>query len=315
LLALNPNGVDRLLRAPALARHLLFETGHNQGSALLADAINVETALSGTGFRPDRPLWAALGDALVHPEGAIWRSPAVAGLASLDIGSPAALAIDLSGAAEQLPPDNATGAYQKVDLDVVVRRLQLVAEALSEVGEPVTSFVRIFNQVIILRPQPEFSSFSSGSNGHYPGRTVLANAHLDSIGPMEIAEALVHEGVHALLYMEQYPNRWVTEPTSEQVVSPWTGRHLSLRQFLEACFVWSALVHFWSLALNRSSLLRQAAPRMLARSVRGFLTCSLLDMVSEREQRIVRPDVVEAVGHMQERIRAAADNLSVDRSR
>ena len=244
LLGLDPAALDRLLDAPELARRLLYAGAPGDPTDFLADAVRAEAALAGTGPAPEQALWTALGDARIGPDGSVRRWPRPDSLSPLDAGSPWALAVDLSGQDDSVAAGAPAAAYGPEELTTVTERLAAAGAALAATSPVVAGFVRAFNQVLVVRPDPGApDQLTSGSNGHYPGRTVVANAHLPHVGPAELADALVHEAVHALLYMEQYPGRWLRGEQAGAVTSPWTGTPLQLRQYLEACCVWFALVH------------------------------------------------------------------------
>ena len=74
---------------------------------------------------------------------------------------------------------------------------------------------------------------------------------------LDIAEALVHEAIHSLLYMQERCHPWVPAELYApvpRVVSPWRGRNLALRPFLQACFVWYGILQFWGKATTTGTL-------------------------------------------------------------
>jgi hypothetical protein len=99
---------------------------------------------------------------------------------------------------------------------------------------------------------PQGSSFISSSNGWYIGRTLLVN--LEQVPTELVADALIHEAIHVLLYMVDEVNPW--QPSLEMstalgntIVSPWTLNKLSIRNLVQAVFVWFGLFNFWQKAL------------------------------------------------------------------
>src|SRR5260370_18494033 len=100
-------------------------------------------------------------------------------------------------------------------------------------------------------PAPS-QQFSTGATTQYVGRTFITNPHVHSVDIVDLAEALVHEGIHALLFMEELQRSWGDIPELRdgvrRVESPWTGNSLSLSSFFQAGFSWYWLADFWALA-------------------------------------------------------------------
>ena len=91
-------------------------------------------------------------------------------------------------------------------------RLELALELLSQAGNgiaaasPVASaFARKFIKVLVLQKDDSESVFAAYSTQQYPGRAVISNPQL--VDATQIAEAIVHEAIHALLYtlLQTYP--------------------------------------------------------------------------------------------------------------
>ena len=94
---------------------------------------------------------------------------------------------------------------------------------------------------------------SSGTNGIYVGRTFITNAHRDGASIEALAEAIVHESIHGCLQRDVL-ERPFTPGLDDRpaIASPWTGRPLPVRAFLEASFVWFGLVQLWARAADGS---------------------------------------------------------------
>src|SRR5208337_3830771 len=144
--------------------------------------------------------------------------------------------------------------HEPTTKELALSRLEAAMRALGEADPPVAEFVRHFTLVATVVTTDE-SSFSSGSTIQYVGRSMFCNAHLTAIDSAVLAEALVHEAIHSLLYMHELCEPWVRYEGLQDAIpieSPWTGSRLALRAFLHACFVWFGLVNFWTRAQRAS---------------------------------------------------------------
>jgi HEXXH motif-containing protein len=299
---------DRVLRAPEITRQTLFtSTLPPEGvDSLLNRSAQIELACAegGTGASSG---WSALGDVMVQGDGTTKWWPQMSGsdAVPLDFGSPWAQRIDLSGRLEidgSPRPSLAADAVSDIH-DRLTEAMALMREA----SPALPRFVAICTRVVVLQIDPLSSAIASGSNGRFVGRSVISNPQSDD-GTIDcLAEALVHEAIHALIYSESLRHSWTVGEASIEVArieSPWSGRTLPVRPFLEAACVWFGLVHLWTLALRHQLFARDAAHRRLMRSLRGFCRGSLVDRVRPWWPEI-RPDVLATVDGLQARIRDA----------
>lgn len=87
--------------------------------------------------------------------------------------------------------------------------------------------------------------FGSATHSLHIGRTLVINPALPS--PGLLAEALLHEAVHSLLYMLEFSRPGTLAPAVNPMgTSPWSGRRLDAWTLIQASFVWFALVAFWT---------------------------------------------------------------------
>jgi hypothetical protein len=98
-------------------------------------------------------------------------------------------------------------------------------------------------------PEPRIGSLS---HCQFAGLSLILNAHHDDVTLAAVADRIIHESIHDLLYMGHFTEPVLatslpTDPTAVAVESPWTGRSLTLRNYLHACFVWYGLARFWEL--------------------------------------------------------------------
>lgn len=281
-------------------------------------------------FAPEtssRLLWPRLYDPagamafLVASAEAAQAGPApvaqIAGLAPIDFDSAAALHCDLNGVELRLarPRTPLAAAEQAVVLD----RIGVAMAAIRASAPAAELMVGLFAKLWLVQPDPDAPhSFSSGTSGQFVGRAVLANAHLATTGVDHIADALVHEAIHGLLYMQEQQRPWVRDDAlyggTLHTVSPWTGTRLPLRPYMQAAFVWYGLAQFWILALQAEhGIARAACTARLAMALSGFLKGDLTDQLAPFADRIA-PELIDAIATMQGVIRTAAAQADLVRA-
>ena len=170
----------------------------------------------------------------------------------------------------------------------------------------VAAFVRRFTLAANVVLDAETPKFTSGSTSQYVGRSLFCNAHLPGVDGDLMAESLVHEAIHSLLYMHEVREAWIDEDviTRDSVVeSPWSGATLLIRPFLQACFVWFGLAHFWSRAQGGSAFRPERVEARLEVARRGFLDGPLEARISRYAPYIAAP-VLELVHTMQAQVRS-----------
>jgi len=134
-----------------------------------------------------------------------------------------------------------------------------------------------FTNVIVLKRQNYQSGnrhFFSSSDGYYIGRTVLGNVEL--VSPEILVDSIVHEAIHALLYMIDEKFQWQPSPEESdkignKILSPWSGNKLSIRNYLQAIFVWYGLFNLWKFALKEQVYDPGFAKRRVDLIRNGFL--------------------------------------------
>jgi len=268
------------------------------------EMLQVECALAGAAEGPGHARWSALGDVMLGDDGAARWWPQLEGAQPipLDFGSPWAQRLDLSGRLEfDSSPRPALSAEQ---VQLIHGRLTSTMALLEQLSPTLPSFVSICTRVLVLQIDPTSAAVASGSNGRFVGRSFIANPQSPDATTDCLAEAVVHEAIHALIYGECLRRPWTDGDAAVEVPrveSPWTGRALPVRPFLEATCVWFGLVHLWTLALRHERFERDAAHTRLMRSLRGFCRGSLVDRAQPWWPEI-RPDVLAAVDSLQARV-------------
>jgi hypothetical protein len=299
----------RVLAAPETSYRLLWKpsTAASRGRFIL-NGFRAEQAREGAPVRFDVETWTALGDVGFFPDRAPVRQPRLAWDMPLDFGSPRARAVDLGNGDLTTP----RGEFTEVEIERVLDLLRRACDAIGQVEPLILDFAVRFNKVLVLQKDPaEPRNFTSGSTGQFIGRSFLTNPHLDVVDEVGVAEGIVHEAIHSLLYMQERQKPWVKtlelyHPT-QVLVSPWTGSHLPLRPFMQACFVWYGILQLWSAALLAGAFEPQRARARIQASLTGFLGGPLVDyLVPWRES--ISDDVVDAIAAIQENVlQAAAD--------
>lgn len=305
---LDAGGFMRFLTAPETSRRLLFRgVSPTERWRFFVASLQAEAARAGQPVRFTEETWTPLGDAAFLPDGQQISWPQIGDMMPLDFGSPYARSVDLSG--ERLSADGRE-QFTREELETGYHKVRQALLTVGTVSPVISEFMVRFNMVLILQKDPsQPDQCDSGSNGQYIGRSFITNVHSPKVTPEAIADAAVHEGIHALLYMQQVQQPWgpddVIYDQTPRVPSPWTGRWLPLRSFMEACFVWYGLVHFWADALGKPELDLRQAQTFMARAMKGFLKPVTLTDLPGEYRPVLLDDVLQTIAEMQGRIRTA----------
>ena len=294
-----------VLSAPEVSFRLLWPAHHDDTDALGF----IGETLRGVVDRPpasrlSHPLLVATDPDVLGLDGSVVARWPLARELPLDVASPFALSADVVGTLIRLPEPGP--CLSATDVRATVLKLGGAVAKIADGVPPAWDVVRDFTKVVMLLPDRNApSQFSSGSSGQFVGRTVLSNPHLPAVTQVHLAEALVHEAIHSVLYMDEQHDPWVLDPAlyagPMRIASPWTRNPLPLRPFLQACFVWYGLVTFWSSALGRCRFDRTAVRDRLDLAASGFFRDDLLDRVRAVEDRL-SPELLEAVTSLQETV-------------
>jgi hypothetical protein len=98
------------------------------------------------------------------------------------------------------------------------------------------------------------------------GTIHLCRAVGENWPPYHVADAILHESIHAFLFRLEWIAPIFDRQDCGETRSPWSGKILDGRQFVHACFVWSALLQLWA------RLSAQAPDRAFA--LRDNLVCA-----------------------------------------
>jgi len=179
----------------------------------------------------------------------------------------------------------------------IVRTVETAFERLA-IRPAAAQFVHVHTRALAIRRDLGRDGFLSTSSPRCPGRTVLIN--VDHASVEMVADALLHEAVHALLNAVQLLQPFVHDHARLSAVSgcsPWSDQIIPLDALLEACFVWFALSCFWCESTNDEE------KRLRDRAGRGFAAGPLQHLFLPVASSI-DPAALRAIATMQDRILA-----------
>jgi HEXXH motif-containing protein len=258
----------------------------------------------------DRPCgcWTALGDFYLPPDAEIedggGARPSVSWFQGESFRAPMLGSIVLDACrpftkTDYPPPMGEVINHTPKELEFIKWRLQQSMEQISRISSTARSAVEALLQVITVVRAPKLTKGTqSFSNKPAIGRMGLANSHSDEWSVSKIADAIVHEAIHALIYKLELTNSLYVDDTMESepvtAVSPWSGRTLRLHSFLHACFVWFGLWNFWGLASRDEP----EALDLRGTAANGFLIGHPLSCIPDAALARVRPEVRNAIDEM-----------------
>lgn len=299
----------RALTAPEGSYQLIWRQGADPFGAArsVLSGLTAELIREGKRERPSRATWTLLGEQITSDR---IRRSFIAHRLLLDLDSPWARKINRDEAERPTPP----APEQRSTL------VQVLEDALRRIEDTslyIADFVARFTKVLVVAndgSRPDASA--SSSSGQYIGRTLLLNPLAPGTAGSDVADSLVHEAIHSLLYMHEICDGWVEDPlrhgVTPDLVSPWSGQLLRLRPFLQACFVWFGLWQFWRRAEVAHAWPHTATERRQLISARGFMGNRLTDLLAPYS-RVIAADVVGCIDAMQDAVVAAFASDSAGR--
>lgn len=288
--ALDDATLLRILGAPEACRAAAHY--HAAPTAALLDELEgwfaVEAALADPAAALPAPGWSALGDRRLpgHGPGSgperdaddAWGVRGALTAATchgivLDFDSPAARRTPPSSehrAIRMEAPVAMAAADRRSAIDKLARALAALAAACPPAYQLVTTLTR----VIMPRQDGVHPGFyTSGSIRTTIGRTALNNPHHPGVTVAQLVSSLVHEAIHAYLYIEERSQPLVTDwdrAFDATAASPWTGTQLALPTYLHACFVWHGLRALWRVPAMIDHFGEPAARVERTKAERGF---------------------------------------------
>ncbi len=306
---LSEEGFGRFLAAPETCRRIVWGGVRAKETAgFIAASLEAEAAREGGAQKFAQETWTALGDVGFFPGGGRIEWPRVEAMMPLDFGSPRAREMDLAGREFALP--HPRPAYGRDEVDRAFEKIRRALDGIRSASRAAAAFAARFNKVVVVQHDAsDPARCSSGSNAQFVGRSFITNVESDEVPVELIAEAVIHEGIHGLLYMHQIVEGWgpeaVIHDQTPRVASPWTGTPLPVRSLMEAAFVWYGLAHFWCESLARNIFEPAIVRRRIARALGGFLKDPLPDMIAPEYRALIGRDVLDALAGAQARVREA----------
>lgn len=316
--------LNRVLTAPEFTYRIFFRRQHQiEVGEFLRQALEIEMTRDGLLTTPSG--WSALGDYGVAVDrlplaaeafrrgDRVLASPRLGGRLPVDFLSPYATKISLNDDEYGVVHHDTLATvnfYSPDEMARLVDALSAVHEAIGDVQPNARHVVENFSKVVVVRrDDADAQSFTSSSSGQYTCRTMIVNPHLSDAGGSILADALVHESIHGVLYMNERVSPWVLHKElyiapSARLVSPWSGRDLLLRPFLQACFVWYGLLIFWSSARAESAFGKSATEYCRVRALRGFELGQLVERLSPWKL-FLSDEVLATIDELQRRVLSA----------
>jgi hypothetical protein len=300
---------QRLLLAPRLYTLLRSKNEPEAGDIdSFKQFLDLERYLSNQEGNRPRDAWTASYDYYLGPEEPV-EEDAPACTANLSFGGETFKAPTLGSIvldafrpftqADFPPPMGEVINHTPEELQFITRRLEQSLEQIGRISPTALAAVDALVQVIsLVRAPKSLKGTQSFSNKPVLGRMGLANADSNRWTVSKIADAIVHEAIHALIYKIELTNCLYLDNSVEAegftAVSPWSGRTLPLHSFVHACFVWFGLWSFWGLASPEET----EAEHLKNKAAHGFLSGHPLSCIPEAARERIRPEVRNAVDRM-----------------
>jgi hypothetical protein len=181
----------------------------------------------------------------------------------------------------------------KSELDFIIQRLSRVFDMIRSISGNVLKLIESVLKVISIRKDMrDPNGFSSSSWPGLIGTIALTNSHRLDISDKCIADAIIHESIHSLLYMiECFEPFYISTTAASRLkaTSPWSGKLLYLHSYIHACFVWFGLWCFWSLVSESEHLPDDQTTFFRDRACRGFIGRDVLTVLDEGQEQITEP--------------------------
>lgn len=315
---LAPGALTKILEAPETCFQLVKRRDQEPARLVrfLERAIGLERAAQREAVCFSGPAWSVLGDRYVPGPSSDSLETDLERYGWLGDPSQPYRALDRDGividffspyaarplAQNNFRPDFAPPIpYTNEQAATVAPRIVAAFEAIESIGGAGIGFVRAMIRTIMPRPDAASGLFSGSSNRGHMGRVNLFNPHLDYISHHNVANSLIHESIHIMLYLIEQGGRPVEDNDvlyNDFVESPWSGRPIHLLAYIHASFVWYGLYHFWSLpevAKQMDGLVRQHYLNFI---VRGFERGEMLARLV-RFEPYIRADLMEELVMLQ----------------
>lgn len=310
--ALPEISLDRIKTAPETAYRLLY--GEATDLVFFLGSALAEGARLGQLDQVPEPVWTALGDHYFPPgpstgcasstedhlqfsEHRVFGAPRLSNGIPVDHVSPFAMRRIGLKTTEYV-------AFAEEELRATLSKLEVALAGIATASPQAAALVHEFTRVLVLRKDPaDAHGFGSFSTERLIGRMAFANAHEHFADPARLANGLVHEAIHAMLYIvEERAHFMVDRASAEHVTvqSPWSGRWLEVHSFLHACLVWFGLWTFWRQAEDTGAFPQARAMQLRDAAHAGFESPAVLVAVAAVEPHLsvagrIIPDLVRDV--------------------
>lgn len=298
---------DRFLTAPETVCHLLLSTGDVKfllgalcaEARLLDDKTRLPTSVwtaAGDWYFPKQATTASLSDAFTPDQP--FRAPTLSNGIPVDLTSPWALR------RHKHPMFQCFVAF---DPDGARRTIAVLDDAMTKVIRTCPAGARLnerFVRAIVLERHADARNvFTSYSLDVFVGRTTMRFSD-DRCDEVEMADSLVHEAIHAVLYIiaRAFPFTQKGFDPAHTIRSPWTGRQLDPDSFAHAVFVWFGLRQFWRKALLGDAFTTEQVAAQLGRAQRGFEGPGLDEALAQNEH-VLSPYVIDSMRMLQSELR------------
>lgn len=281
-LALLPEPQQRaFLRAPLVASRLL---GRRDGDPLtpgpIAKCLMAELVVAGIDCDLSEPTWTVLGNLRVDP-GIAPETSTAAVIPATNI------AVDMCGPIDFSVGDLRPLVYPtQAQRSSIEQKLNEAAQGIAATSRPAFGFWQESVDAIALRTLVKPAASITSVALRYNARvTLFVNAHVPEVDSAELADLLLHEAIHTMLFMweETFEHFVVDRAASDdvKVASPWTGRPLKLSAFVHACLVWYGMYWFWKNASEQNSWPAHRSRELMKAAHLGFEKGSLLTLLSD----------------------------------
>ena len=288
----------------------------NRTREFLRRSITVEEARNGGRLDVCTGMWSANGDFLSDSvvnesrDAAGWRSrgrffaPLLAGHIPLDHHSifarhPMPVAEFRSvrfGDAESMTPTEEARAISKV-----MESFGKIAQSLPVAANFISRYV---NSIILRKTSRTNDLFQSASRNAFIGQIVLLNPHQDHVDDEYMAESLLHESIHSLLWRAEILDHFIFDAHMDMglVQSPWSGEKIFYYTLLQACFVWYGLFWFWNTILSlETPFCASRALELRERARSGFLKPEYASALDQNRINL-KSGVLEVFGELRDRV-------------
>lgn len=164
--------------------------------------------------------------------------------------------------------------FTKQEKDNTELKIKNAYDKILKSAPKAAQFILNYAKTIVLRKDLQnIETFQSSSCNGYIGQIVLLNPQLPHVDEEIIAESLVHESIHSLMWRAEVLSHIIKNPLLKMttVKSPWSGYELHYYTILQAAFVWFGIANFWKDNLNLNFFDPTKSRYYFNRAIKGFI--------------------------------------------